>query len=904
MSALPSGTVAFLFTDVEGSARIWEERASEMHGAQVLYDACLRRIIESHGGHVFKTLTDVFCAVFSDTHAAFQAAFEAQQELKLLPGLASELRIRTAIHVGHAEPRDNDYYGPTVNRVARILAAAQGGMILLSEPARALLGASLPSGVTLADRGVHRLKNLTDPERIFQVLHPSLAPGNLPLATLSEIRHNLPPQMDAFIGREREAREVAALMARPDVALLTLTGPGGCGKTRLALHVAENMAEQFTDGVWWTDLAGLRQPEGVLPAILAGFHLPEQSGIAPVERLSSYLRERNALLVLDNFEQVVEAATDIAAILRRCPRVRVLITSRERLNLTMEHEFPVPPLDMEDSVSLFADRAQEAQPHFYVTQSNIGEIRTICQRLEGIPLAVELAAARVRGLSLAQIHHRLDRRFELLSGARRDVPDRQRTLLHTLDWSYGLLSADEQNLFTLLAVFPGGFSLEAADAVCGSGCDSVLDTIFSLCDKSLLRASSVEGGTRYTMLQTLREYGLEKLAAQGRLTEIRSRHARYYLDYLRRTDWLRRREAVGLVTAEMDNLRAGMETAIALDDDRMVADYALNLRWYFFIHGLFREGIERMSAAVTAARRLEDPHALCIILIELGMLLYQIDGDQALLLGQESAVLALSLDDPRLRSRALELMAWGLAYQERWEEAFAALEEALERTRAAGDFYQAVNAASDLAWAYSEHRDTERAIPLLHEAIRMSRENRYERALALNLNRLGHALLNTDRAKARRCLSEALDSALTIGDDWIKAMACWHLGTLSQAEKDTAEAVRCYRESLVTFDRMGITTQPASLLAELPSLAVLSGDYERAARLYALHEAACRLENQTPAPQDDLPAAVLEAIYKQAGRETVERLRLQAVSLSWEEILRRVLDDLPASEGTGAQNGQ
>ena len=548
MASPPTGTLTLLFTDIEGSTRLWEHDALAMQAALTRHDEILRSVIEQHGGYVFKTVGDAFCAVFPTAPDALEAALEIQRRL-----LTSEweqtgpLRVRMALHTGAAEERDGDYFGPPVNRVARLLSAAHGGQVLLSLPTQELVRDQLPTQTSLRDLGEHRLKDLFRPERVFQLLAAGLPSEFPPLRTLDAFRNNLPLQPTPLIGREKEVSEVCDLMRLEETRLLTLTGPGGTGKTRLALQAAADLLDDFPDGTFFAPLATLTEAELLLPAVAETLGMRE-TGEQPLdESLKDYLVERRMLLLLDNFEQVLGAAPAVTELLAGAPGLKVLATSRAPLGLYGEHEFPVPPLSMPDlehppplesltqyeAVSLFVERARALKPDFKVTNESAPAVAEICVRLDGLPLAIELAAARIKMLPPKAMLQRLTSRLKLLTGGARDLPERQRTLRATIEWSHALLDEGEQLLFGRLAVFSGGRTLEAIEAICDALGDlpvDAFDGISSLLDKSLIRQEEGPNGEpRFVMLETVHEFAREKLEDSAEAQEIKRIHAQYFL---------------------------------------------------------------------------------------------------------------------------------------------------------------------------------------------------------------------------------------------------------------------------------------------------------------------------------------------------------------------------------------
>src|SRR5215211_3095029 len=492
MVAPPSGTVTFLFTDVENSTRLWEKSPESMEVSLRRHDAILREAIEEHGGFVFKTVGDAFCATFPAASGALQAALAAQEALLSEPWEAqpdAPLRARMALHTGAAQERDGDYFGPPLNRVARLLSAAHGGQVLLSSTTQELVRDQLPQDSHLRDLGKRHLKDLSRPERVFQLTASELPSEFPPLRTLQSYPNNLPLQATPLIGREREVEAVVERLRGPQTRLLTLVGPGGTGKTRVGLQAAAELVEDFEDGVFFVPLAAITDPSLVASTIARVLGLSEGGAQAPEELLEGYLRERRTLLFLDNLEQIIESASLVDELLSSAPDLKILVTSRIPLGLYGEYEFPVAPLSLPDpgslppletltdyeAVRLFVERASAVRPDFSLTQENAVAVVEICRRLDGLPLAIELAAARIKLLSPGVLLERLSNRLKLLTGGARNLPERQRTLRNAIQWSYELPDAGEKVLFARLSVFSGGATLEAIEAVCDAPGDLPTD---------------------------------------------------------------------------------------------------------------------------------------------------------------------------------------------------------------------------------------------------------------------------------------------------------------------------------------------------------------------------------------------------------------------------------------------
>jgi predicted ATPase/class 3 adenylate cyclase len=571
---LPTGALTFLFTDLEGSTRLWQEQPEAMAGALARHDALLGDVIAAAGGTVFKRTGDGCHAAFSDPTAALRAAVDLQRAMSAERwGDVGTLRIRIALHSGTAQLRDGDYFGPTVNRVARILGVGHGGQILATA---ATIG--LVPGTPLLDLGLHRLRDLTEAVRLYQIEGPGLAAAFPPLRSLERFHHNLPVQRSTFIGRDREIEQVRDLLGR--TRLLTLTGAGGCGKTRLALAVAAHEVDRFPDGVFFVDLSVISDPSLVWSTVAEAVRITGSSrpargeGLDAREAVLRYLAPATVLLLLDNCEHLVEECAAIAnALLDRCPSALVLATSREALAIDGERVFRVPPLELPEgsayeacagveSVRLFCERATSADAGFVLDAGNLETVSDICRRLDGMPLAIELVASRTRHLPIAEIAHRLDDRFRFLTDGPRGATRRQQTLQSTIDWSHDLLREPERTLLRRCAVFVDGFTLDAAEGVCaGNGLarTDVVDVLGALVDKSLVALHGAE--RRYRLLETIRHYALDRLAEAHEAEPVRDRHCEWFLALGERAIAGRWWESSELSAADFENLRAAQAWA-------------------------------------------------------------------------------------------------------------------------------------------------------------------------------------------------------------------------------------------------------------------------------------------------------------------------------------------------------
>ena len=614
--SLPSGTVTFFFSDIEGSTRLIQELGPDYPAALLAHHTIQREALAAHGGQELRTEGDSFFIVFGSALDACAGAAAVQQMLLAHAWPRdSKVRVRVGLHTGEAVLVGNEYLGLEVHRAARIAGAAHGGQVLLSETTRALVEHSLPSELSIKDLGVHRLKDLARPERLFQLSAGGLPAEFPPLRTLETTPNNLPMQLTSFIGRDDQVREAKALLSR--ARLLTLTGPGGTGKTRLSLQVAADVLDRFPDGVFFVPLSAVQDPGLVPSAIAQALAVQTPGSRSPLETLVEYLRDKRALLVLDNFEQLLPAAPVTKTLLENSVSLRILVSSRAVLHVYGEQEFPVPPLGLPDrkvatslaalsqfeAVRLFIERAVALKPDFQATNENAPAIAGICERVDGLPLAIELAAARIKLFSPQALLTRLEKSLNVLGTGARDLPSRQQTLRGAIQWSYDLLDEGSRRLLERFSVFARGASLEQAEAVCGStGELDVIDGLDQLADQSLLRRLPEISDPRFLMLQTIREFAADRLEASGNASEVKDRHVQAFLAMAKaaqphlfgdhRKEWLDRLEI------EQDNFRAALDWTIASGDARNAMQLAGTLWRYWQMRGQIHEGRARMTAVL------------------------------------------------------------------------------------------------------------------------------------------------------------------------------------------------------------------------------------------------------------------------------------------------------------------
>ena len=801
MADLPSGTVTLLFTDIEGSTRLLHELGDRYVEVLADHRRALRAAVAEHHGVEVDTQGDAFFIAFANAHDAVAAARAAQLTLARSP-----VRVRMGIHTGTPAVTPEGYVGVDVHRGARICAAGHGGQILISKTTRDYL----TEISELRDLGEHRLKDLQSPEWLFQVLAPDLEPRFPPLRSLSNT--NLPADASKFIGRRRELAEMSEVLGREEVRLLTLTGAGGSGKTRLAIRLAAEFVEHFKNGVFLVSLAPVSDPARVLGAIAQTLGAKGASTEAPADTLRRHLAGKQVLLVLDNFEHLLAAASEVSLLLASAPQLKVIVTSRERLRLAGEHEFAVPPLPMDDAVTLFDVRARAAKPSFRV-ELDRAPVLAICRRLDGLPLAVELAAARVKVLQPQALLARLEQRLPVLSGGPRDVPDRQRTLRATIDWSYNLLQATEQGHFTRLAVFVGGFTLEAAEAVTGA----TLDDLAALLDQSLLRAEDgPDGGRRFAMLETIREYAVELLETDKDVERLRQRHAEYIatLAEFAQPELTGRDQVVWVqrLEAEQENVRAAI--AWGLEHQPLVAARLVAaLGNFWFNHGQFAEARHWVDSTLALS---DLPAKLRISALDVAGSLRREASDyaRAATLHEEQLALARAVGDSRGIALSLQRLGANARVQGDYGRAHELRGEAVDRFREIGGLPDLAVALSELAITEAAVGTYERARALFAESLGISESLGDLARMASALNNLAGSALAAGKAEdAREPLARALTLSLTIGDVHLVACALDCSAELEQTAGHWERAALLWAASDAIDEALGVRRHPDELPA-------------------------------------------------------------------------------------------
>ena len=875
----PIVTVSFLFSDIEGSTRLWEEQPEWMRTALAQHDALLARTIQKHQGRVFKTIGDAFCAVFSTSMDAVNASIEAQTALfqaGLLPENQQDgrprLRVRMAVHTGEAEERDGDYFGPSLNRTARLLAAGHGGQVLLSDIAHHFVCQEIPETVTLRDLGEYQLRDLRNPEHIWQLCIADL-PGEFPsLQTVNLQRHNLPQQLTSFIGREQAIAEVKNLLA--ETRLLTLTGTGGCGKTRMALKVGFDLVENADAQVWLVELASLSDPSLVVQTVATVLGVREEPGRTLLQCLLDALISKKLLLILDNCEHLVQACAQlVASILQACPQVRVLATSQEVLDIPGERSWRLPslsvpdldtllsdrstPLDQAEAASLltkyeatqlFLDRARTYVPDLEATLQNTPAVVQICQQLDGIPLAIELAAARVRVMSIEQIALRLSDRFRLLTGGSRMALPRHQTLTALIDWSYDLLSESERILLRRLSVFQGGCTLEAVETVCTATLLEsweALDLLFRLVDKSLVVYEERPEGARYRLLETVRAYSVGKLKEAGELQATRAQHRLFFGNFAAQCDKnLFKHEQMLLLNSletEHANLRAVLEGCVEENEPLAAVRLTGSLWRFWFFRSHLQEGSERLAKALQQAADAGLQAETAGALTGAGVLAYfQGNAERAYACCSESEVRAREGDDRWLLAISLNVLGILAYHMGALQQAKEQFEESLEISRQLDD-----------AWA-----------------------------TALSLSDVGFIRMEQgDLAAAQACCEEAVALARSVGEKWGICNALFYSGSVARAQGKCSLARQLLAEGLTVSQQLGQVVVSTWCLEGIGWAWAMEGFGERAARMLGSAEALRDVLGAPPSPstiagypqnrervQAMLGQEVFEAVWQEGRR--------------------------------------
>ena len=845
---LPSGTLTFLFTDIEDSTLLWEHHPDQMRAAMLRHDALIETAVEKNLGRIVRPRGegDSRFAVFTRASDALRAALTIQRLLLAEPWSLPPLRVRIGLCSGEADLRDGDYYGGTVNRCARLRNAAHAGQILLSESVNCLVRYELPDGVTLRDLGEYNLKGLERSEHIFQPVVADL-PGDFPpLNTTERIRNNLPLALTCFVGRERELAELERLLVQS--RFVTISGPGGAGKTRLAIQAAQDVQSSFPDGVWFIDLAPLSKSSLLSQDILGILGMREEAGFSPEQTLLDSLRNKSLLLILDNCEHLMPAVAHLAeAMLRSTPRLRILATSREKLGASGEVIWRIPPLSSPDlnsvtsyedlicyeSVQLFQTRAAAARPGFLVTRENAYAVARICKRLDGIPLAIELAAARVRVLSVEEIEMRLDDCFRLLVGSRTALP-RQQTLRSLIDWSYELLTEKERTLLRRLSVFAGSWTLQSAELICSGGqieAWEVLDLLTCLIDKSFVVVETKNGHERYRFLETIQKFSQERLSESEETDAFEQKHASYFLDLAansygkmwgsQQVDWLLR------LDEEYDNLRAALTVlSRATSNEEMLLQMAGSLWRYWEIRGYITEGRAWLETALAKNPKAE--HYLRANGLGGAGHLARQQGDylQAKTLHEQSLSLFRKIGFKLSAARQLNALGEIAQHLGDYAHAEELHEESLALRIEIGDKEGIAVSMRELGGIARDRCQFKTALELLKESLVLERELGDKLLMSLSLNDLGVVANHLCEYKqAENYFEEAIRLQRELNDRLGISNSLLYLGNTAKDQGVFKEAESLYQQSLALKKELGDKRGISRTIAALAEVAFWQGKY-------------------------------------------------------------------------------
>ncbi len=908
MSPLHAGTVTFLFTDIEGSTKLWEQNPEAMRTALARHDAILRQAVETSGGQIIKTTGDGVHAGFSTVLDAVSAAVSAQRQLQALLG-ELQLKVRMGVSTGESELREGDYFGTAVNRAARLMSVAHGGQILISSAAMELVRDQLRDGIALRDLGERRLKDLSRPEHIYQLCHPSL-PDEFPaLTTLDSFPNNLPIQLTSFIGREVEIAEIQGLLNTS--RLVTLTGSGGTGKTRLSQEVGAQLLADFPHGVWLVELAPLSDPAQVIPALAQVFGLQEVASNPLANLVTDHLRAKKLLLLLDNCEHLIETCALLAdQLLHQCAGLKILASSREGLGIAGEAAYRIPSLASEEAKRLFVERAQAANARFSETEANASSIAHICRRLDGIPLAIELAAARARLLSPDQIAARLDDRFRLLIGGSRTALPRQQTLRAMIDWSYDLLPEEERRLLRMASVFAGGWTLEALEAVAGGA--NTLELLEQLVNKSLVVTEELGSTMRYALLETIRQYVREKLLDSGveEVKQVRLRHLDFYVRLteasIPRLTGPEMIECLDELELEQDNLRAAVDWAT--ENDPLSALRFAELLPSFWGRRLsategytwVRTALARAEASIhlegEAARPYLEARAMAL-LGEAAMAFQLGDNGSARTAVVASINLSRQLNNLETLAYALALGSTICGFIGDIPTARAWSQESIALSRRHGFAYTLATVTGVDAFLAVM---TGQPVPpgIGEEVLRVARNSGNPWTLGMAFTNVGRMEMMAGRwAEASLLLEESALLFHKIRDKSMANSTRSEIGHLYRRQGRYADAAAVYSETIRTFQELNQQSAIAHELECFGCMAVAQSQPERAARLLGAAEALRqRLKtDMTPLERREYEGTVT-SLRKQMEPAEMAKVWAEGRALTMEEAIQLALSYWPKND--------
>ena len=914
----PTGTVTFLFTDIEGSTRLAQEHPGEMPELLARHNAILNESIERYHGFVFRTVGDSFSVAFDAAGDALSAALEAQQRLQNKSWQPAPIRVRMGIHTGSVQfKKDLAGQGPTYEGYAtlaltqRIMSVGHGGQILLSQTTYELIKEGLPEGVELRDMGECRLKDIVRPEQIYQVTAPGLPSDFPPLNTLEKIQHNLPAQLTSFIGREQEIADAREYLA--SARMLTLIGPGGTGKTRLSLQVAAEQLPEFKDGIWLIELAPLSDATYIPSTIASTFHLRELQGVPLLETVTDYLRGKQLLLILDNCEHLVETCAQLSVhLLHACPKLKIIASSREALAIPGETVYRVPSLSLPgnvtdlvdvqefmnyEAVRLFSERAIRANPQFTLTKENAPYVTQICQRLDGIPLAIELAAARLKMFTPHQIAERLGDRFKLLTGGSRTALPRQQTLRALIDWSYITLDETEQNVFRCLAVFSGGWTFEAAEAVAGE--IEALDGLSGLVNKSLINLEDRDGEFRYRYLETIRQYAMEKLLESGEAVCVRDRHLAHFLEFIQRAEGQfgtpQRSEWLNRLEMEHENIRSALGWAVE-NAPKSALRMVCSLLIFWRSRSYLTEGSNWCQAALANAMELpaSGPN-LDRLRAQAYTTLSQLSlnrGDHrtAQDAAGQAVALARQLEDPLQLARALDYLGLSYAFLGDAVMAFDAMHESEALCRKFGFKEELAAVLNSLAYITLEIHGPESMEQLqsyLEESFVLAEGSVDPDAEVRNEGILARlAYYRGDFHESRKHADLMLELHRKMGDVYSVTAHQSEVAHIARRRGDYPEALVLYRETLPDWQKMGHRGAVAHQLECVAFIAIAREQGERAARLMSAADALRAASNSPRTPQEQIEYDnELSALHLGMDESTFQLLWAEGQSMNMDQAV-------------------
>jgi predicted ATPase/class 3 adenylate cyclase len=846
---LPSGTVTFLFTDIEGSTKLAQENPERWEALRERHHIILQSAMDTNNGYVFQIIGDAFCVAFHTVSDGINASIDAQRKLQNEDWGEAPIKVRMGLHTGSAELRGTDYRGYlTLAKVQRVMSVAYGGQILLSNSSAEMLHHELPTGITLRDMKEHRLKGLPYTERLWQVVAPDLQQEFPLLGSLSEIPNNLPVQLTTFIGREKEVEQIKKRLKKN--RLITLTGSGGIGKTRLSIQVASELLSNFPHGVWLVELAPITDTALVIRTVCAALHVTPQGDIPALNALTEYLKSKKVLLVVDNCEHLIDTCAQLCdSLLHACPDLRILASSREALGIDGENAYRVPSLSLpgpndglstieeSEAVKLFTERAIATLPNFEMAESIAPVVVQICQRLDGIALAIELAASRVKLLKVEQIASRLDDAFRLLTGGSRTALPRQQTLRALIDWSYDLLSEEEQTVLRRLSVFMGGWTLEAAEFVCDN--PNILELLTHLVDKSLVAVDLEHGDEpRYYLLETIRQYAREKLNDSGEGETVRQEHSQWFLKLAEKAKpellgpnqkiWFER------LDREKDNSRSALSWLVENNVEAAV-QLASGLFWFWHTYCYWSEGREwydRLLKSGTDAQGQKSltPATRAQVLYEAGWLaINEMDTNQSRLMSEESLALYRKLEDKAGMAMVLNTLGCTAYYLNEYSYARMLAEESLtllQEVALKSKFESVLNLLGHLARVQGSY---DQAMEFYKESLKWSRETGNKAAIAYTLSVCGYsAWFQGDLEQAKTLSEEALQLSREIRLEWNAAETLTTLGDIARAKGEYQDASKFYGESNDIWERLGNQRERGYLIWSRGWLARLQGDHEQA----------------------------------------------------------------------------